>query len=84
MEKKLSTTLESLCRGFPEELITYMTYCRNLRFDEKPDYSYLKNMFKDLFVKSGFEMDYVFDWNIADEQKKKEKSDKEKNVTDNL
>lgn len=32
MEKKLSTTLDSLCKGFPEEFITYMTYCRNLRY----------------------------------------------------
>lgn len=65
MEKKLSTTLDSLCKGFSEEFITYMTYCRNLRFDEKPDYNYLKNMFKELFTKSGFEMDYVYDWCIV-------------------
>lgn len=78
MEKKLSTTLDSLCKGFPEEFITYMTYCRNLRFDEKPDYAYLKTMFKELFIKSGFEMDYIFDWNIVDEERKKDKQEKEK------
>ena len=63
MEKKLSTTIESLCKGFPMEFVTYLTYVRNLRFDEKPDYAYLRQLFKDLFVKSGFEMDYVYDWN---------------------
>ena len=42
MEKKLSTTIESLCKGFPMEFVTYLTYVRNLRFDEKPDYAYLR------------------------------------------
>lgn len=48
------------------------------RFDEKPDYAYLKTMFKELFIKSGFEMDYIFDWNIVDEERKKDKQEKEK------
>jgi hypothetical protein len=62
MEKKLATSVEALCKGFPSEFVTYLSYCRNLRFDEKPDYAYLKNLFKDLFVKSGFEYDNMYDW----------------------
>ncbi|KAM3136922.1 Casein kinase 1-like protein 2 [Paramecium bursaria] len=64
MEKKISTSIEALCKGFPQELATYLTYVRNLRFDEKPDYSYLRTLLKDLFTKQGFEMDYVYDWNL--------------------
>jgi hypothetical protein len=64
MEKKISTSIESLCKGFPAEFATYLTYVRNLRFDEKPDYAYLKTLLKDLFTKSGFEMDYMYDWNL--------------------
>ena len=64
MEKKISTSIESLCKGFPQEFATYLTYVRNLRFDEKPDYAYLKTLLKDLFTKSGFEMDYMYDWNL--------------------
>lgn len=45
-------------------MATYLTYVRNLRFDEKPDYSYLRTLLKDLFTKSGFEMDYIYDWNL--------------------
>ena len=70
MEKKLSTSVDALCKGFPTEFSTYLTYCRNLRFDEKPDYAYLKNLLKELFIRSGFEMDYVYDWNIVAEEKK--------------
>jgi len=33
-----------------------------LRFDEKPDYSYLRRFFKELFLREGFEFDYIYDW----------------------
>ena len=42
MEKKLSTSLDTLCKDLPQEVMAYLIYCRNLRFDEKPDYAYLK------------------------------------------
>jgi len=39
-----------------------MKYCRELKFEEKPDYTYLRRMFKDLFNSMGYEQDYVYDW----------------------
>lgn len=63
-EKKISTTLEELCRGYPAEFIAYLTYCRELRFDEDPDYVYLRSLLRVLFHRQGFSYDYVFDWNI--------------------
>jgi len=63
-EKKMSTPVEELCKGFPAEFATYLTYCRSLRFDEKPDYSYLRQLFRNLFHRQGFTYDYVFDWNM--------------------
>nr|VDC86694.1 unnamed protein product [Brassica rapa] len=68
-EKKVSTSIESLCRGYPSELASYFHYCRSLRFDDKPDYNYLKRIFRDLFVREGFQLDYVFDWTILKYQK---------------
>ncbi|KAL3825305.1 hypothetical protein ACJIZ3_021334 [Penstemon smallii] len=63
-EKKVSTSIESLCRGFPTEFASYFHYCRSLRFEDKPDYAYLKRLFRDLFIREGFQFDYVFDWTI--------------------
>lgn len=63
-EKKISTTLEELCRGYPAEFIAYLTYCRELRFDEDPDYVYLRSLLRVLFHRQGFSYDYVFDWNV--------------------
>jgi len=68
-KKKLSTPIDVLCKGFPNEFVTMLTYCRNLRFEDKPDYSYLRNLLKDLFTKSGFELDYQFDWNLISKDK---------------
>jgi len=79
MEKKLGTPIDVLCKGFPSECVTFLTYCRNLKFEDKPDYNYLKNLLRDLFVKSGYEMDYQYDWNILAKKKKEEKVNGETN-----
>lgn len=46
------------------EFATYLNVCRTLRFEEKPDYSYLRQLFRQLFHRQGFTYDYVFDWNM--------------------
>lgn len=45
-------------------MATYMTYCRNLNFDETPNYAYLRRLFRELYNKCQFEHDYIFDWTI--------------------
>lgn len=60
MEKKMSTPIEIVCKGLPSnyftlnsivEFSTYLNYCRSLRFEDKPDYLYLRKMFKELFYR---------------------------------
>ncbi|KAF5937521.1 hypothetical protein HYC85_025027 [Camellia sinensis] len=63
-EKKMLTPVEVLCKSYPSEFISYFHYCRSLRFDDKPDYSYLKRLFRDLFIREGYQFDYVFDWTM--------------------
>ncbi|XP_011030485.1 PREDICTED: casein kinase I isoform X2 [Populus euphratica] len=63
-EKKMLTPIEVLCKNYPSEFTSYFHYCRSLRFEDKPDYSYLKRLFRDLFIREGYQFDYVFDWNI--------------------
>lgn len=64
LEKKMSSPIESLCRGYPTEFAAYLHYCRALRFDDRPDYSYLRKIFRELFVHEGYSYDYVFDWTL--------------------
>ncbi|MBA0653062.1 hypothetical protein Goklo_020267 [Gossypium klotzschianum] len=63
-EKKVSTPIEVLCKSYPSEFVSYFQYCRSLRFEDKPDYSYLKRLFRDLFIREGYSFDYVFDWTV--------------------
>lgn len=63
-EKKMLTSIEVLCKSYPSEFISYFHYCRSLRFEDKPDYSYLKRLFRDLFIREGYQFDYVFDWTV--------------------
>lgn len=63
-EKKMATSVEVLCKGFPAEFAMYLNYCRGLRFEEKPDYKYLRQLFRILFRTLNHEYDYVFDWTM--------------------
>ena len=66
MEKKVTTSIDELCRGCPAELKNFMHYSRSLRFEARPDYKYLDQLFKSSLDRCGFENDCIFDWETAD------------------
>jgi casein kinase I family protein HRR25 len=61
-DKKVATTIETLTRGLPEEFNLFLQYCRNLKFEERPDYNYMRKIFKDLMYKRGHDYDFQYDW----------------------
>uniref|UniRef100_A0A5K3F632 non-specific serine/threonine protein kinase n=1 Tax=Mesocestoides corti TaxID=53468 RepID=A0A5K3F632_MESCO len=63
-EKKVSTSIETLCRGFPPEFALYLTHCRGLHFEETPDYNLFRSNFRALFKALAFNWDFVFDWTL--------------------
>ncbi|GJN38214.1 hypothetical protein PR202_gb27236 [Eleusine coracana subsp. coracana] len=63
-EKKISTPIEVLCKSCPVEFASYFHYCHSLTFDQRPDYAFVKRLFRELFTRQGYEFDYVFDWTI--------------------
>merc|ERR1712048_1554906 len=75
-EKKMSTPVEIPCKHFPTEFATYLNYCRALRFDDKPDYAYLRRLFRDLFFRQGYAADYRFDWTVLNYKHDKVKNSK--------
>jgi serine/threonine protein kinase len=62
MQKKMEISVEALCKSLPVEFATYLGYCRNMKFNERPDYNYITRIFKELFVREGYFYDFVFDW----------------------
>ena len=61
-EKKIATTVEQLCTGVPEEFHKFIMYCRTLEFQEKPDYNFLRSLFKAIMTRNGWDYDGQFDW----------------------
>ena len=61
-EKKKQTSSKELCSGYPKEFEYFVEYTRNLQFTEVPDYNYLRSLLKNIIKKSGFTIDFYFDW----------------------
>lgn len=38
--------MQELCKGIPREFNVLLNYARNIPFDEKPDYIYIKNILR--------------------------------------
>lgn len=71
-ESKRITPFEELLDGFPNEFVKYMKYCRNLAFEQKPDYSYLKKLFESYLAKHSYEENSDFDWVLRKQLRLKE------------
>ena len=44
------------------EFITYLQYCRNLKFEDRPEYADLRKLFRDALIREVGSQDVVFDW----------------------
>jgi len=79
-EKKQTTTLDELCKDFPNEFKIYMNYVRTLEFEEQPDYEYLRNLFNKVLSRMGEIDDGVFDWMMVMDKKVEERLKREMEI----
>lgn len=61
LEMKKSINDEELCDGLPEEIKLFVSYTKNLKFEEEPDYFYLKNLLKIVINSKLSDKNYYFD-----------------------
>jgi len=61
LQRKVSTSLELLCDGTPDEFRQYFKYVKSLKFMDLPDYEYLKRLFRELYLRQP-PTTHVFDW----------------------
>ena len=54
-----------LASFFTGEFATFLTICRSMRFDDTPDYLQLRQLFVNLFHRSGYTSDCIYDWNLV-------------------
>ena len=69
--KKMSSSINELCKGLPNDFLTFISYCRSLEFEDEPNNSILKKEFKEYFITKGMNINFEFDW-IINEKKRKE------------
>ena len=62
LEIKKSITPSELCESLPPQFEEYIKYVRNLKYEEDPDYTYLKNLFLKILKHNNWEFDYYYDW----------------------
>ena len=54
--------MNTLCKNLPNEMTEYMTYTKSLKFDEKPNYNYLRKLFEIMLKKISNANDLKFSW----------------------
>jgi serine/threonine protein kinase len=63
LEKKQKVSIASLCEGIPSQFAEFLAYSRSLKFDAKPDVSYLRKLFRDLYHRQGYGgVGKMWDW----------------------
>jgi serine/threonine protein kinase len=83
--KKEITPSEELCSGYPEELVSYLNYTKNLEYEEDPKYDYLIELFEKI-IKNCLNdvIDYRYDWILIKEMKEKENEQKNNSLSTDI
>lgn len=79
-EKKRSTRAQDLCAGFPPQFAEYMNCVRNMRFDEEPDYDYLRDLMTDALKSVDEKEDGEYDWMLLNDHKGYNSTNKKPNL----
>ena len=81
---KLNSSVDVLCDKLPKEFIEFVNYIKNLAFDEKPDYQYLKSILGNIYENHNYSYDTIYDFTDYLTKKEKENKEKEKKSKINL
>jgi serine/threonine protein kinase len=75
MKKKIKE--DDLCCGLPDEIKLFVSYIKNLKFEEEPDYNYLKGLFISVLSRNELKNDLLFSWTINKKKVSKQEQQKE-------
>lgn len=59
---KRKIVMDNLFPGLPMAFCTFFEHCRSLPFDGKPNYDRFYDLFSDLILGEGFQLDVALDW----------------------
>ena len=78
MESKMRTPIAVLCKDLCPEFCSYLNYCRGLKFDETPNYAYLKNLLRNVCITNKIASLGKFDWDVEQSEMQSEASSQRK------
>lgn len=71
MDKKMAVNIQNLCKDVPEELKRVLEYSRSLRFEDKPNYPFLRALFRDAIETAKYgSINKGFDWTELEKQRR--------------
>ena len=77
---KYDIPLKDLCAGYPDELVKFIQYARDMKFEDKPDYNYLRNLLRKAAANNGLVFNpSKFDWIVNEEKQNETNIKKEEN-----
>ena len=72
---KIKYKLSDLCHGYPKECAMFIQYARNMKFESRPDYNYLRGLLRKAAKKNNLQFDSKnFDWIIKEKEERDDKS----------
>ena len=81
---KEDISITKLCSNLPRELGTYLRYVKALKFNDTPDYNYLRNTFRSCLISRRLPEDDVFDWMVLYSQGASPRSPESGHQSENL
>lgn len=75
-DRKQNISLRELCKDMPSQMVDYFRYVRRLEFEDRPDYSYLRSIFRKALERRNVVDDGVFDWMESSSHRSSRKSRK--------
>lgn len=79
-EKKRVTRISVLCQGFPPQFAEYMTYVRNLHFEETPNYDYMRDLMTEALRSVNEIEDGEYDWMLLNDRRGFDSTNKKPNL----
>ena len=79
---KKNISYKILCKNLPQELYNFGTYIKRLKFEEDPDYNFLRNCFDSILKKINEKNDNKFSWltNFKSYSNNKKQKDNQPNI----
>ncbi|UKZ60225.1 uncharacterized protein TrAtP1_001510 [Trichoderma atroviride] len=66
LKMKLSLPIDIICKDMPSEFARHLKYARSLKYEDTPNYGKLRDMYRRLMQRMGYQYDGVYDWDLKD------------------